>query len=107
MISFKQFIAEETITANNNKKYEVRHTPPDNYVSYHKYSIHDEKGHQIGHADVKPAKKRIMSVHIDSEHRRKGLASALYKHIEKKHNIKLEPNPTLTDDGEKFWSSRK
>lgn len=109
MIGFKQFLYEskQYITDKSGKKYEVRHTPPDKFVSYHKHTVHDENGAQIAHADVKPAKERIMSVHVNPEHRRKGLASALYNHIEKEHKIKLKPNPTLTDDGEKLWNSRK
>lgn len=54
---------------------------------------------------IKP--KQAMSLFVRPEHRRKGIASAIYSYIEKDLNITMEPNWALTDDGEAFWAARK
>ena len=107
MKSFQRFISEDTIKDKTGKNYEVRHTPPSGSASYHRYTVHDENGNKVAHADVVAAKKRVMSVGVDQEHRRKGIASALYNHIEKHQGFKLEPNWAQTPDGEALWKSRK
>jgi hypothetical protein len=51
--------------------------------------------------------KQAMSVNVNGQFQRRGIASALYKYIENDLGFKLEPNWALTDDGEAFWKSRK
>lgn len=60
----------------------------------------------IGHADVSFGKNRIMSVGVENDYQRKGLASALYDHIENKIGTTLRPNEAQTEDGQALWASR-
>lgn len=66
-----------------------------------------ERGVTAGGATLKRDMKTVSSVGIYPEFRRKGLATALYDHIEKHLGAKLEENWATTPDGEEFWKARK
>jgi hypothetical protein len=85
--------------------YEVKHNILDVDDAHH-YTIH-HKGKKVGEARLSHTKKHVVDIEIDKEHRRKGLATALYNHIEKHLGHKLSPSPTWqTPDGKSFWASR-
>ncbi len=61
----------------------------------------------IGGAGYNPISKYITWVQLNTNYRRKGIASFLYKYIENDLDIKIDkPSPFLSKDGEKFWRSR-
>ena len=66
-----------------------------------------ERGVTAGGATMKRVGDVVSDVGIHKEFRRKGLASALYAHIEKHIGKSLRPNDYLTPDGEALWASRK
>lgn len=50
----------------------------------------------------------LTSVTVESEHRRRGVASALYRAIEHHTGRSLRPSPRhLSPDAEAFWQARK
>jgi GNAT superfamily N-acetyltransferase len=66
-----------------------------------------KRGVSSGSATMSRDYKTVSSIGIQPEFRRKGLASALYRHIEEFLGRKLEPNWALTPEGEAFWKNRK
>ena len=66
-----------------------------------------ERGVTAGRVILKMNKKGVMSVTVNPEFQRKGLASALYDHIEKFLRYPLQENWATTPDGEAFWKHRK
>jgi len=48
----------------------------------------------------------IGSVEIEPDHRRKGLATALYNYAEKLTGEKIIPDPNNSKDAKAFWQSR-
>jgi len=59
-----------------------------------------------GGAETSWDRPRIMSVMVRPEQRRRGIATALYRHIESHLGVWLEQNVMTTEDGAAFWSSR-
>lgn len=73
----------------------------------HHYTIHKD-GKEVGEARLSHTGKYVVDLSVDKNHRRKGLATALYKHIENHLGYNLTPSPThQTPDGKAFWASRK
>ena len=66
---------------------------------------------KIGHADIIHTKrhKNINSqwIHVDKEHRRKGIATAMYQHAEKVTGKKIHPSKDKTNEGYKFWQGTR
>ena len=74
----------------------------------HKYDVLGDDGKQvIAYAELDRKAKSVMSVHVDREHRRKGIASALYTHIEKHLGYKLQENWATTEEGSALWNGRR
>lgn len=48
----------------------------------------------------------VFDARVDSEFRRKGIATYVYDYIEKDLGIKLQPDKTQLDDGIAFWKNR-
>jgi SPP1 gp7 family putative phage head morphogenesis protein len=101
-----------TIIDKHGKSWQVTHIVRENPEGKHRhaYEIH-EVGGNTNHAGVAGAetgwdKNRIMSVKVQEPQQRRGLATALYAHIEK-HLGKLYENDYTTPDGEAFWKNRK
>ncbi len=73
----------------------------------HHYTIHKD-GNEVGEARLSHTGKHVVDLWVHEKHRRKGLATALYNHIETHLGHKLEPSQTWqTPDGKAFWASRK
>lgn len=84
--------------------------------NYKKFSWYDDsifdgfnKEEIIGYVTIKKSSSNFYGtdLHMDEDQRRKKYASSLYDFVEKSLNVKLEPEFQLTDDGKKFWDSRK
>lgn len=54
-----------------------------------------------------PESTQCDSVWVDENHRRKHIATALYKHAESIFGVNAHPSDNLADDAVKFWSNRK
>lgn len=63
-------------------------------------------GEYIGDARYNRKCKCIEFIFILPEFQRKGIATHLYNHIEKKLKIKLTPHQILLPKGKKFWKAR-
>jgi hypothetical protein len=62
---------------------------------------------EIARVNLSDDKSYVTSVTVDPAYRRKGVASALYDHIESELGSKLKPSPThRTPEGNKLWESR-
>lgn len=63
----------------------------------------------IGYTIVKKSSSEFYctDLNVDTNERRKGYATKLYDHIEKVLKITLSPEFQQTEDGQKFWNSRK
>lgn len=85
--------------------YSIKHKIGDN--NEHHYTIH-HNDKEVGEARLSHTGKHVVDLSIHKEHRRKGLATALYNHIEKHLGYKLSPSPTYqTPEGKAFWASRQ
>jgi GNAT superfamily N-acetyltransferase len=100
--SIKEGIDDEELTFHHSIDTSGRHQ----YDIYSNNKNNGYGGHVAG-ATLRKDKPVISSVMVRPEYRRQGVATKLYNHIEKEHNIKLRPNDALTDDGKKFWGGRK
>jgi len=95
------------------KEYQVIHTShvDEKGNTHHRYSVQvPPKPGQGGNVEIAAASldrkgKSVMSVHVDPEHQHKGIATALYKHIEAHLGHKLEENWAMTPEGQGFWDA--
>lgn len=86
---------------------------PDYNVT-HKLGVNGEhhyevwKGREwVGEARLSHTGKHVVDLGIKKEHRRQGIAQALYDHIEQHIGHKLEPSPVYqTAEGKRFWEQR-
>ncbi len=70
-------------------------------------SAHAPHGEEVGRAilgDDDSGQFSVSHVHVKPEHRRKGLASAMYAHGEKVAGKKLNPSRAQTEDGQALWA---
>ena len=105
-----QFPDEGVIQDRHGRPYTVRHTPGD--IGEHEFRVFDGD-RQIGYARLASTGDHVNDVRIGdhtgdpTEHRRRGIASALYGYIEQHLGHPLVPSPTWrTPDGKAFWRSR-
>lgn len=91
--------------------YQVRHST--DYTGRKVYSVvHPEHNDApegawtIATVTLRREEKAASHVSVDSHFGRRGIATALYQHIEQHLGHKLEPNAALTDEGKAFWKSR-
>jgi len=47
------------------------------------------------------------SLHVDPEHRRRGIATKMYDYVEQQLHTKLKPAFIDSDEGEAFWKARQ
>lgn len=84
--------------------YTVRHDLGVN--NEHQYTVYTGTK-KVGEARLSHTGTHVVDLSINKDHRRKGLATSLYNHIEKELGHKLEPSPTWqTPEGRAFWASR-
>ena len=99
--------------------YKIIYTPDKSspHVTYHNYKIIDKNKKKVGSVSIveqhtKDPSHMVSDISnfypsytkIDPHHQRKGLASAVYTHAEKKVGKKLDPSEMQTPDAEKLWS---
>lgn len=67
---------------------------------------HDKKGNEVAHARIKTGRSKSTSfdTYVHPDHRRKGLATAMYRHAELKTNTKMHPSGDRTTDGKALWT---
>lgn len=66
----------------------------------------DKSGKYVGHAEILLHNNGYLSpndVEVKPEHRRKGIASALYQYAEQITDLKLKPHSVQSSDGESLW----
>lgn len=74
---------------------------------------HDRHGNQIGRATVEHSKyshskhAEVLDVEVKPEHRRKGVATAMYQHAEQVTGRELKPSKDRTESGTKFWQGTR
>lgn len=98
-----------TITSKDGKKYNVKFD-----AERRTYTIQEPdapRGVNVGAATMTRKEgstggRAVMSIHVYPEFQRKGIATALYKHIEQHLGTTLQANWAQTPDGEAFWKSR-
>ena len=101
MLTFHQYLKESSELAPG---YTVKHKIGVN--KEHHFTIHKD-GEEVGEARLSHTGTHVVDLGVHKDHRRKGLATALYKHIEKHIGHKLKPSPTYqTDAGKAFWAAR-
>lgn len=61
---------------------------------------------QIAWMQFDPVDNTVFDSEVNSEFRRKGIATYVYDFIEKDLGIKVKPNKTQLDDGVAFWKNR-
>lgn len=122
MLPFKSFLVESLLTPP--PKGEFKHGDYD--VEVDTFSHGDEPktdygdfigkvrakkdGKVIGSASVyrlPGGKMRGEYLHVDKEHRGKGIGNAMYDSVESHHNTTMVPSSLQDDDGKRFWEKRK
>lgn len=91
-----------------------RQQNPEGSGRFH-YKVTNASGKEVAHAHLsganekqgRPINTRVMSVGVDPALQRRGIASALYDHIERDLGHKLKPNPVTTDAGSALWTARQ
>lgn len=79
-----------------------------------KHTVHEFRVHLKGHGEVgqatvhkyKGGHAHVDYVHVDEDHRGKGIANHLYNHIEQRLKTDLEPSEDQTEQGERLWDKR-
>jgi hypothetical protein len=89
--------------------YSLHHT--DMGEGYHKIEARDSSGRHAGLFRFGPAKEHEthlvpMHAEVKEAHRRKGVATAAYDHIEHVTGKKLKPSLRQTSDAKAFWDKR-
>jgi len=120
----KEGVTWGNIIDRSGTSYEVRHTAVQRNIDNRKPELgtvlrHDFKVYAagskgtpkenysgIGEATLTRSGDKVMDVQIDSRFQRKGIATALYSHIENVMGNKLKPNTQQTDEGMALWVSR-
>jgi predicted GNAT family acetyltransferase len=90
--------------------YKISHNHHGNSLKVH---AHDKAGNKVGSLTVFPTNDDRLTANnasVDKEHRRKGLASAMYEHSEKVYDKKFDPKSTKkegrvrTPEGNALWN---
>ncbi len=106
--SEKRGTGSGTIYDKHGVAYRVLHDGDRNYtISVPGKEEMQARGVTAGGVQLKVNKKGVSSVGVHREFQRRGLATALYNHIEQHLGHPLEENWGTTPDGEAFWKSRK
>jgi len=95
----------ESLLENPDIKIEVSKTFATEYTVVAKY-----RGRQAAKASVKLIGKnrlRMAGITVDEEFRRKGIATAIYRHLEKMTDRTFQRGLKPTRDGSAFWNSPK
>src|ERR1035437_9166079 len=75
------------------------------------YSVKAHKnGTLVGSANIQPNPKGGhygTSLHVDSNNRRKGIATGMYNYVEKTLKTKMQPRFIDSEEGDAFWKNRK
>jgi hypothetical protein len=74
-------------------------------IKGHEVVAHDKEGNLVGWARIKTGriKSQAFDTYVNKDHRRKGLASAMYRYHENKTGTKMHPSKDRTDDGKALW----
>jgi ribosomal protein S18 acetylase RimI-like enzyme len=65
-----------------------------------------QQSHEIGSARLSRDGEHITDVNVLPEHQGRGIATALYQHIEQDIGQRLKPAFVQTNAGKKLWASR-
>ena len=64
-----------------------------------------QDGKEIGRLETGRKPDTVMWIHTHPEHRRKGVATSLYKHASEQLGVTFKPNWAVTPDGEEFFKT--
>jgi GNAT superfamily N-acetyltransferase len=110
VITDKHGVSYQVVHTSHQQKADERYEPAafaaGVVYTRHRYGIKTADGKRVGEVELARKGKSVMHVAVDPEFQRRGIATAVYAHIEKHLGVNLEENAT-TDDGEKFWASRR
>lgn len=78
----------------------------DEDTPYPEVLAHDKNGRVVGNLLLRDERTHLFpsNVNVDPQHRRKGLATAMYQHAEERFGKKIKPSDMQTSDGESLWS---
>jgi GGDEF domain-containing protein/GNAT superfamily N-acetyltransferase len=67
---------------------------------------YDPNGQLVGRANLDHRGDRLIPgfVYVEEEHRRKGIASAMYAHAEEATGLKIHPSHIQTEEGRALWA---
>jgi ribosomal protein S18 acetylase RimI-like enzyme len=95
------------------KKYTLKYHTPKGQGAYglHTVTAHDHLGNVVGELsaeDLGDGTFQANMVEVHPEHRRKGIAGAMYDHMQSKTKLNAVPDlEAQTSDARKFWANRK
>lgn len=91
--------------------YFLKHLPPTSHSghdSLHAVVAFDGNGGQIAELVAEDQGDGTFAAHhvgVNEEHQRNGIATAMYKHLEKHSGLKAVPDDEQTEDGKELWKS--
>jgi GNAT superfamily N-acetyltransferase len=71
------------------------------------FSVFNHRDEQVAYALVELDFTSVNDVLVDEDLRRRGIATALYDHIEREVGHKLRPHHVRYADGRAFWKARE
>jgi GNAT superfamily N-acetyltransferase len=71
------------------------------------FSVFNHRDEQVAYALVELDFTSVNDVLVDEDLRRRGIATALYDHIENVCGVKLRPSRVRYADGRAFWKTRE
>jgi len=99
----KTELDKKVLDPNLGYSFKVVHNPHNLMSEIH---AHDSAGNLIGQARFKYNDDNTLSsalTYVDEAHQRRGVASAMYAHAEKKLGKKIKPSALQTDEGAALW----
>jgi GNAT superfamily N-acetyltransferase len=96
----------------NTKKYSLKYHAPKGQGAYglHTVTAHDHQGNVVGELsaeDLNDGTFQANMVEVHPEHRRKGIASAMYNHLQTKTGLKAVPDlEAQTPEGAAIWKQK-
>ena len=103
----KQKIDDMRVVEKSDEQYHTKHEPHPYAEGHIKVTAHNKEGHLVGEANIHTKDMYSTETWVQPNHRRKGVATAMYQHAEKVTGKKMSPSTQQSPKGERLWGGKK